>query len=70
MDGSELAERLAALYPQTPVIYMSGYPFDLDAERQRNPTRTCTFLPKPFTPKLLAEAVAACLSSGARTSCA
>src|SRR5690242_4349664 len=46
MDGSELAQRLAALYPQTPVIYMSGYPFDLDAERKRNPARSCKFLSK------------------------
>src|SRR5689334_4739806 len=70
MDGSELAQRLVALYPQTPVIYMSGYPFDVDAERQRNPTRTCAFLSKPFTPKLLSEAIASCLPSGLRTSCA
>jgi two-component system cell cycle sensor histidine kinase/response regulator CckA len=63
MDGGELAQRLAALYPTTPVLYISGYPFDLDAERQRNPARFTAFLAKPFTPKVLFEAVTQCLSS-------
>jgi two-component system, cell cycle sensor histidine kinase and response regulator CckA len=70
MDGAELAQRLHALYPQTPILYISGYPFDLDTERRKYPTRICAFLSKPFTPKVLLEAVTGCLSSGARTSCA
>jgi len=70
MDGSELTQRLSATYPQTPILYMSGYPFDLDAERKRNPARICAFLSKPFTPKLLLEVIDECLSSVTKTSCA
>jgi len=64
MDGVELAQRLSAMHPHTPVLYISGYPFDIDAERHRNPARNCAFLAKPFTPKLLLGAVSEVLSSG------
>jgi CheY-like chemotaxis protein len=70
MDGGELALRVTALYPETPILYISGYPFDVEAERRQTPTRICAFLSKPFTPKVLMEAVTECLSSRARTSCA
>jgi two-component system cell cycle sensor histidine kinase/response regulator CckA len=42
MDGRELAQRLAAAHPRTPVIYTSGYPFDLtrsESEARLGPAR-------------------------------
>jgi two-component system cell cycle sensor histidine kinase/response regulator CckA len=61
MDGVELARVLAQLQPRASVIYISGYPFDLEQERNLNPGRACAFLSKPFTPRNLADAVSQCL---------
>lgn len=70
MDGIELARSLTALYSRTPVLYISGYPFDVDEERSRHPHKACGFLAKPFTPKVLVEAVNQCLSPAEKASCA
>jgi len=64
MDGPSLAHSVTERYPETAVLFISGYPLDLERERSRHPRKACSFLPKPFTPKLLVEAVAHCLSGG------
>ena len=46
MDGITLAHSLVSLKPGLPVVFISGYPMDFEAERQRHPR--CAFLPKPF----------------------
>ena len=55
MDGPELADRLAAVRPDVPVLFISG-------DRCFRPpacltTRVFGFLPKPFTPRQLGEQV-------------
>jgi len=66
MSGFELGRRLAAIAPDLPVVYISGYPDEaiLDAPRPAP-----AFLPKPFTPPLLARTIRETIGS-ARLSCA
>ena len=59
MNGIELGRTVAESYPGTPIIYISGYPFDMKAGEK--PTGECAFLSKPFTRKALLDAVAKCL---------
>ena len=47
-SGSVLAERLAAIRPETKVLYTSGYPDD-PIIRLRVPGQDYEFLEKPFT---------------------
>jgi len=56
MSGRALAERITSLYPRIGVLYMSGYTED-EMLRQRVQNVGAAFLPKPFTPETLAEAV-------------
>jgi DNA-binding NarL/FixJ family response regulator len=56
MGGRELAERLVAERPGTPVVLMSGYTAEPPALRVDGGSRV-TFLQKPFTPRALAQAV-------------
>jgi two-component system cell cycle sensor histidine kinase/response regulator CckA len=62
MQGPELANRLRLIRPETRVMYMSGYAFDVV------PTWTLAsvdgFLPKPFTPETLARMVREILGRG------
>lgn len=59
MDGLALARAIVEEHPKTPVIFISGYPFDLEtAER---PAGECTSLAKPFTRRALLDAVTKCL---------
>jgi two-component system C4-dicarboxylate transport response regulator DctD len=54
MNGYELAQRLAAAQPTIKVILMSGYdPEDLHPG-QAATSSLLSFLPKPFTPDVLA----------------
>jgi len=62
MDGICLADAVEALYPQIPVLFISGYPFDLEAEQRKHPAKSCGFLKKPFLPQPLFEAVRKCLT--------
>jgi two-component system cell cycle sensor histidine kinase/response regulator CckA len=62
MDGICLADAVADLYPQIPVLFISGYPFDLEAEERKHPAKSCGFLKKPFLPQPLFEAVRKCLA--------
>jgi two-component system cell cycle sensor histidine kinase/response regulator CckA len=61
MDGVALARSITEMYPETPIIYISGYPFDVEEERSRHAQRPCAFLTKPFTRKDLLDAVQKCL---------
>ena len=56
MDGLTLAHSLVSLKPELPVVFISGYVMDLEAERRRHPR--CAFLPKPFPAKALLQTVA------------
>ncbi len=64
MDGIALARSLNQKFPATPVLYMSGFPLNLDEERIRDPFHVCGFLPKPFSRQTLLEAVRKCLPRG------
>ncbi len=58
MSGSELLSRMLNLNPDICILVCSGYPFDatvLPATHQQQ----IGFLQKPFTPRMLAEAIAA-----------
>jgi DNA-binding NtrC family response regulator len=61
MDGIELAYSVTEMFPRTPVVYMSGYPFDLEEVQSRRPLRACAFVAKPFTRRTLLDAVEKCL---------
>lgn len=56
ISGHELAERLAAIHPETTVLYMSGYLDDTIANHGIRATET-PFLQKPFTMDTLARKV-------------
>jgi len=56
MSGPEVAEKLRGLRPETKVLYMSGYP-DHPVFEQGGVSRETSFLPKPFTPVVLAKKV-------------
>ena len=61
MGGIALADAVFESSPRTPVVYISGYPLDLETEKKRHPQTACAYLPKPFTPKVLVETVERCL---------
>jgi two-component system, cell cycle sensor histidine kinase and response regulator CckA len=54
MSGFELGRRLAAISPNLPVVYISGYPDEAILEA---PLPAPAFIPKPFTPPLLARTI-------------
>jgi PAS domain S-box-containing protein len=56
MSGPEVAEKLQTIRPDTKVLYMSGYP-DHPVFEQGGVSRATSFLPKPFTPNVLAKKV-------------
>jgi DNA-binding NtrC family response regulator len=69
LDGSmpglpsvELAIRMMRASPTVRVIATSGYPADLSAVHAAAPGRA-VFLPKPFTPEMLASLVESLLAS-------
>jgi len=55
MEGTTLAHWLQERRPDVPVLFVSGFPMDLEAERQHN--ARCAFLPKPFQAGDLVEAI-------------
>lgn len=61
MDGIALARSVNQRFPSIPVLYISGFPFDLDEERTRQPTNICAFVAKPFSRQTLLDAVRKCL---------
>ncbi len=58
MQGPELAELVVALYPQTRVLFMSGFQ-EYRLEPKTSPA--ARLLPKPFSPETLLAAVRAAL---------
>jgi two-component system cell cycle sensor histidine kinase/response regulator CckA len=63
MTGPELASRLAVSRPGVKVLFMSGYNEDV-ALRQRLSGEPAAFLPKPFSPTMLAGTVRRLLDNG------
>ena len=56
MDGIALAKAVAEIYPTLPVLFISGWTFDLlDAPEWRRPGYA--FLRKPFLPKALISSI-------------
>jgi PAS domain S-box-containing protein len=56
MSGPEIAEKIQVVRPGIKVLYMSGYP-DHPVFEQGRISRETSFLPKPFTPNVLAKKV-------------
>ena len=56
MSGPEVAEKIQIVRPGIKVLYMSGYP-DHPLFEQGRISRDASFLPKPFTPNVLAKKV-------------
>ncbi|HUB31430.1 MAG TPA: response regulator [Bryobacteraceae bacterium] len=67
MDGLALARSVNEKFPATPILYISGFPFDLEEERTLHPATVCAFLAKPFSRQTLVEAVRKCLSRARHT---
>ena len=68
MDGIALARAIGKSHPETPVIYISGYPFGSDPANSAS--GYCVCLPKPFTRRALVDAVRKCLpAAGAAGDC-
>ena len=56
MSGPEVAEKILTIRPEIKVLYMSGYP-DHPLFDQGGVSRQTGFLPKPFSPHVLAQKV-------------
>ncbi len=56
MSGPEVAEKIQVVRPGIKILYMSGYP-DHPAFERGGVSRETSFLPKPFTPNVLAKKV-------------
>jgi CheY-like chemotaxis protein len=56
MSGAELAERVRALRPSLPVLYVSGYA-EQGAALQGRVGAGAAYLPKPFTPAALSQEI-------------
>ncbi|MFN7994119.1 MAG: response regulator [Bryobacteraceae bacterium] len=61
MDGTELARIVSERHPAIPVLYISGYPLDFEAEQKKY--KSCGFVQKPFVPADLLKAVRKCIGS-------
>jgi two-component system, cell cycle sensor histidine kinase and response regulator CckA len=68
MDGVALARSVNEKFPATPILYISGFPLDLDEERTLHSATICAFLAKPFSRQTLVEAVRKCLARSQKAS--
>jgi PAS domain S-box-containing protein len=57
MSGPEVAEKLVVVRPGIKVLFMSGYPDHPAFANENGAKRATAFLPKPFTPNILAQKV-------------
>ena len=64
MNGKQLFERISALMPGLPVLFMSGYPDDV-LDRHDVTERGLDLLAKPFEVRELVRAVARALAGAA-----
>lgn len=64
MDGITLARSIIERFPNTPVLYISGYSFDLREEGSGMPSTAFSFLAKPFSRQALIDAVRKLLDEG------
>ncbi len=55
LDGPSLAHSIVEKKPSLVVVFISGYPIDMEAEQRRHPH--CAFLLKPFPPKALVRTI-------------
>jgi len=62
MGGSDLAEEVARLVPGIPILFTSGYT-DAEILRRGLLEPGAEFLPKPFSPEGLVQAVRARIAS-------
>jgi DNA-binding NtrC family response regulator len=53
MDGLDLAYAVRSIFPQIPIVLVSGY---ADTSSTREPLREFSFVRKPFTPAAILEA--------------
>ena len=51
IDGSALARAIIKRNPELLVVFISGFPFDIEAERQSH--SYCAYMEKPFPPRVL-----------------
>jgi CheY-like chemotaxis protein len=58
MDGVCLARAVKEEFPSIPIIFVSGYSQPDELAKAEEP---CAFIEKPFTPKVLVDAVMKCL---------
>jgi hypothetical protein len=66
MDGTKLANRLVALNPDLPVLFMSGFVTEHEVE-QAGDISQFAFVRKPFRPATLVQAVQKMLTGGGQT---
>ncbi len=66
LSGRDVAEKIRVTHPQLPVIYSSGYSQEL-LKSGLELSEGITFLPKPYRPQALIEAVREALDSGRKT---
>ena len=55
VDGWTLARQIVERQSNLPIVFTSGYPVDFEVERQNH--ACCSFLPKPFQPQDLMQAI-------------
>ena len=60
LDGADTAARLREMQPDLPIVVMSGLA-DQDALRRLDNVRVAGFVPKPFAPEQLSQAIALAL---------
>jgi DNA-binding NtrC family response regulator len=64
VNGRALAESLVQRNPDLLVVFISGYPLDIEAERLKHPL--CAYLEKPFPPRTLLGAISGLAEQRAR----
>lgn len=57
MDGFQLAEAVAAMYPAIPVVFISGTCTEAEMEIHHHPERGRAFVGKPFSTEVLLTAM-------------